>query len=65
VQAFIPGVDPYCIGLIQLEEQEDVRLIGLLVDCTVDSVAVGLGVAVDFLKRAEGIWIPIFRVVAK
>jgi uncharacterized protein len=64
VQAFLPGLAPYCVGMIELEEQKGVRLVGLLVGCTSETVAVGLPVQVGFLQPTENIWVPFFRVVA-
>src|SRR5437763_610995 len=37
VQAFLPGLAPYCVALVEIEEQPDVRLVGLLVGCTSDN----------------------------
>jgi uncharacterized protein len=64
VQAFIPGLAPYCVGLIEVEEQADVRIVGLLLGCTSETVAVGLPVQVEFWPRTADIWVPCFRVVA-
>jgi uncharacterized protein len=64
VQAFIPGLAPYCVGLIEIEEQADVRIVGLLLGCTSLTVAVGLPVQVEFFPRTADIWVPCFRVVA-
>jgi uncharacterized OB-fold protein len=63
VQQFVPGLAPYCIGMIQVEEQEDVRLVGQLVGCTSETVAIGLPVQVEFLHQTDDVWIPCFRVV--
>jgi uncharacterized OB-fold protein len=63
VQAFLPGLEPYCVAMVEIEEQPDVRLVGLLVDCDSDKVAVGLPVEVDFIQPTDDIWIPCFRVV--
>jgi uncharacterized OB-fold protein len=63
VQAFIPGLDPYCVGMIEIAEQDDVRIIGPIVGCTAEEVAIGLPVTVAFLKRSEKVWMPYFRVV--
>lgn len=63
VQAFMPGLAPYCVGMIEIEEQDDVRLVGPLVGCTSETVAVGLAVETEFLRRTDDVWIPCFRVV--
>jgi uncharacterized OB-fold protein len=65
VQAFLPGLGPYCVGLVQLEEQEDVRLIGPVVGCPAEEIAVNLPVSVAFFERITDLWIPYFRVVTR
>jgi uncharacterized OB-fold protein len=62
VQAFIPGLAPYCVGLIEIELAPSV--VGLLLGCTSQTVAVGLSVQVEFFPRTADIWVPCFRVVA-
>jgi uncharacterized OB-fold protein len=64
IQAFLPGLEPYCVAMVEIEEQSDVRIVGLLVGCTSDTVAVGLPVEVDFIQPTDAIWVPCFRVVA-
>jgi uncharacterized OB-fold protein len=64
VQAFIPGLDPYCVGMIEIEEQDDVRIIGPIVGCRAEEVSIGLPVSVAFRKRSDDVWMPYFRVVA-
>jgi uncharacterized OB-fold protein len=64
VQAFIPGLDPYCVGMIEVEEQDDVRIIGPIVGCSAEQISIGLPVSVGFLKRSDTVWMPYFRVVS-
>lgn len=63
VQAFLPVLEPYCVAMIDIAEQADVRLVGLLVGCTSDDVAVGLPVQAEFVQPAPDVWVPYFRVV--
>jgi uncharacterized protein len=59
-QQWIPGSDPYVIGLVVIEEQDDVRLTTNLVDCAPEEVAIGMAVEVTF-EQAEDVWLPLFR----
>lgn len=45
--AFDPSVPvPYVIAIVQLDEQEDLRVVANLVDCEPDSVRIGMPVEV-------------------
>ena len=63
LQAFLPGLPPYCIALVALEEQEDLRLTSQLVDASVADLRVGLPVEVVFVDGADGLRLPFFRPV--
>jgi uncharacterized protein len=63
LQAFMPGLQPYCVALIQLEEQEDLRLTSQLVDAGVEDLVVGLPVEVVFVDGAGDLRLPFFRPV--
>jgi uncharacterized OB-fold protein len=63
LQAFLPGLPPYCVALVQIEEQEDLRLTSQLVDATVEDLRVGLPVEVVFVDGADGLRLPFFRPV--
>jgi uncharacterized OB-fold protein len=56
---WIPGSDPYVIGLVTIDEQDDVRLTTNLVDCDPDDVRVGMPVEVVF-EESEDVWLPLF-----
>ena len=58
-QQWIPGSDPYVIGLVTIAEQDDVRLTTNLVDCAPDDVRIGMAVEVTF-EQAEDVWLPLF-----
>jgi len=57
---WIPGSEPYAIGLVTIEEQDDVRLTTNLVDCPFEDLRVGMAVEVTF-EQAEDVWLPLFR----
>jgi len=59
-QQWIPGSDPYVIGLVTIDEQDDVRLTTNVVDCGADDVHIGMAVEVAF-EQAEDVWLPLFR----
>jgi uncharacterized protein len=64
IQAFMPGLRPYCLALVELEEQADVRLTTQLVDCVSDDIHIGLPVRVVFVPGPNGIWVPFFTPVS-
>ena len=61
---FNPAVPPpYVIALVQLEEQDDLRIATNIVDCEPDSVNIGLPVEVRFERqdvRADTVYFPVF-----
>ncbi len=59
-QQWIPGSDPYVVGLVEITEQPDVRLMTNLVDCDPDLGLVGREVEVVF-EHAEDVYLPLFR----
>lgn len=65
-QAWIPGSEPYVIGLVAIEEQPDVRLMTNLVGCDPDEVAgsalIGRAVEVVF-EENEDVHLPLFRLL--
>jgi uncharacterized OB-fold protein len=58
-QQWIPGSEPYVIGLVTIAEQDDVRLTTNLVDIAPDDVRIGMPVDVTF-EQAEDVWLPLF-----
>lgn len=63
VQAFMPGLAPYCIAMVQLEEQDDVKLTSQLVDCVSDEVKIGMPVSVVFVPGPGETLVPFFTPV--
>ena len=63
-QPFNPAVPvPYVIAIVQLDEQDDLRIASNIVDCEPDSVYVGLPVEVRFERHEtdEGsVFVPVF-----
>ena len=59
-QQWIPGSEPYVIGLVSIEEQPDVRLMTNLVDCEPDETLIGSVVEVTF-EQHDDIFLPLFR----
>ena len=56
-----PGTDgPYVIGLVQIDEQEDLRLTTNIVDVDPDDVRIGMPVHVVFEDR-DPVFLPLFR----
>ncbi|MCU1450810.1 MAG: DNA-binding protein [Acidimicrobiales bacterium] len=60
-QPWIPGYDPpYAIAIVELEEQEGLRLMTNIVGCGPDDVHVGMPVEVTF-EHNNDVWLPLFR----
>ncbi len=62
-QPFNPAVPvPYAIAIVELAEQDDLRLAANIVDCDVDSIRIGLPVQVRFERAdaADGVFVPVF-----
>ena len=55
---------PYLVGLIELEEQENLKLVSNVVDIPPDDVKVGMAVQVTFREVAPGYTLPLFTPVA-
>jgi uncharacterized protein len=63
-QPFNPAVPvPYVIAIVQLAEQDDLRIAANIVDCTPNSVYVGLPVEVGFERHdvdGDSVFVPVF-----
>lgn len=57
------GTEPYAIGLVELAEQEGLRLTTNIVGIPADDVQIGLPVHVVFEPR-DDVWFPLFEPVA-
>ena len=61
-QPWIPGFDPpYVVAIVDIEEQEGLRLTTNLVGCEPDEVRIGMAVQVCFEEREDGIFLPLFE----
>jgi len=56
------GTEPYAIGLVELAEQEGLRLTTNIVGIPADDVKIGLAVQVVFEQR-DDVWFPLFEPV--
>jgi len=60
-QAWQPGMPvPYVLALVQLDEQDDVRLPTNIVNCDVDDAHIGMRVKVLF-EQHDDVWLPLFE----
>jgi uncharacterized OB-fold protein len=58
-QPWEPDLAPYIVALVELEEQQDLKLTTNLVRCRADDVHVGMPVTVEF-EDHDPIWLPVF-----
>lgn len=62
-QPWVPNPDhPYPIAIVEIEEQEGVRLMTNLVHVANEDVAIGMSVQVVF-EQHEDVWFPLFEPV--
>ncbi len=60
-QQWVPAPDhPYCIAIVELEEQPGLRLMTNVVNCPAEDVRIGMPVKVLF-EAYEDIFIPVFE----
>lgn len=64
-QAWQEGLeDPFVVAVVEIEEQEGLRLTTNVVNCGIDEVYIGMEVQVVFDHR-EDVWLPLFEPVTK
>jgi uncharacterized OB-fold protein len=62
-QPWIPGFDPpYVVAIVELPEQDGLRLTTNIVGCEPEEVTIGMPVHVVF-EQYEDVWLPLFRPV--
>ena len=62
-QAWYPNFDPpYVVAIVELPEQDGLRLTTNIVGCDPDDVEIGMDVEVVF-EEYDGVWLPLFRPV--
>ncbi len=64
VHGWIPGSEPYVIGLVAINEQESVRLTTNLIDVEPEDIRTGMAVEVVF-EENDDVFLPLFRPVAE
>jgi hypothetical protein len=63
-QPWYPGLDPpYVVAIVEIEEQQDLRLMTNVVNCNVENVRVDMPVRVLF-EHYDDVWIPLFEPAA-
>jgi uncharacterized OB-fold protein len=62
VHGWIPGSEPYVIGLVAIDEQDSVRLTTNLVDVDPADIRTGMPVEVVF-EENDDVFLPLFRPV--
>ncbi len=61
-QPWIPGFEPpYVVAIVELDEQEGLRLTTNLVNCEPEDVSIGMRVKVLFEDLGEGVFLPLFE----
>jgi uncharacterized OB-fold protein len=61
VQPWVSGQQPYVIAVVELAEQQGLRLTTNIVGCHIDDIGIGQRVRVAFVHRND-LWYPVFRV---
>ena len=68
VQQWMPGPEPpYVVAIVELPEQEGLRLTTNIVNCPADDVRIGMPMQVVFERHDDGdesVYIPLFEPVA-
>ncbi len=60
-QQWVPGLQtPYVIAIVELAEQEGLRLTTNIIHCAVEEVRIGMAVHVVF-ERREDVYLPLFE----
>jgi uncharacterized OB-fold protein len=58
----LPGFEPpFAVVLVELEEQQGLRMVSNLVDVAPDQVTIGMPVEVTFEKVADDVTLPLFK----
>ena len=66
MQSFNPYFDdkiPFILGVVELDEQQELKLVANVVDCTEEDVRIGMAVAVTFEDVDGQLALPQFRPV--
>lgn len=61
-QKWLPDLEvPYIVAVVELAEQEGLRMVTNIVNCSPEDIRVGMAVRVTFLQQ-EDVWLPLFEV---
>lgn len=63
-QAFAPWFEdrlPYVLAVVQLVEQDNLKLVSNVIDCAAEDVRCDMAVEVTFREVADGLTLPLFR----
>jgi uncharacterized OB-fold protein len=65
-QSWMPGPElPYVVGIVEVDDAPDVRLMTNVVNCATDDVHIGMALRVVFEHHpdpdGEDVWIPLFE----
>lgn len=52
---------PYVLVVVELEEQQGLKLLSRMTDCAEDEVRIGMQVEVSFVDEGEGVVLPLFK----
>lgn len=62
-QPWVPSPDhPYCIAIVEIDEQPGLRLMTNIVNCPAEEVSIDMPVRVLF-EHHDDVWIPVFEPV--
>ena len=60
-QPWVPAPDhPYCIAIVEIDEQPGLRLMTNIVSCPPEEVAIDMPVQVRF-EHHDDVWVPVFE----
>ncbi|MFT4520759.1 MAG: putative OB-fold protein [Halioglobus sp.] len=63
-QMWIPSIEPpYVVGIVEIEEQNSVRVTTNIVKCDEADLKIGMALEVEF-EHYEDVYLPVFRPVA-
>lgn len=60
-QPWLPDMEvPFVVAIVEMPEQDGLRLTTNVIDCPIEEVAIGMPVRVVF-EQHDDVWIPFFR----
>jgi uncharacterized OB-fold protein len=63
---WVPGFDPpYVVAIVEMVEQEGLRLMTNIVNCEIEDVEIGMPVKVCFEELPDGAFLPLFEPEAR